>query len=414
MVIDGSTIRPIRDILTDAAMFYDETARQAFNAIAALVDREAPVDILSVHVEAKGGADMRSYLGECLDVLPNAAHAQYYAKLVADAYRDREIIAHATRLVNTMAGGMGDYQAILGKISAEVMAKEALESPATFDYSKDLVTITEALEAQKERETIDTGFRKIDGAWRGAMAGEINTWGAATNVGKSVTLLNIAHNAARTGRRVLYVGTEMTAVEAVSRHLSMVSGVPAWKLRVRKKLEKHEVEKAVEALGGTMQGLPIHILDHPEPNLAQIEAAIVASKAEVVLLDYLERFTLPRAENLRLQIKEFMRRLKTLARRRNVLIHLAAQLGRTTYGAEERAPTLADLSESNAIEKESDRVVLLWRPKAKQTGRTIIEAIGAKNRHGKRGSICNLILDDQTLKLYDGEEEKQEDFNRED
>jgi replicative DNA helicase len=147
------------------------------------------------------------------------------------------------------------------------------------------------------------------------------------------------------------------------------------------------------------------IIDHPEPGLAEIETAISANRAEVVFLDYLERFKLPREskdDNLRLRIKEFMRRIKTLARRCNCVIHIASQLNRKSYDSVESAPTMAEISESSAVEKESDRVVLMWAPKNDNQDPhrgKFLELIQAKNRHGIKGFRVHMFMDPRSLKI---------------
>lgn len=254
--------------------------------------------------------------------------------------------------------------------------------------------------------TNTTGIPAIDEAWNGSRGGEVNVWGAAPNVGKSLMLLNLMNLAANHDRRCLYVGTEMSAYETVQRHLAIVSGYSAGRIRA-KNIPPDGFLTLKDAIAEKMVNYKIHILDKPEPNLAQIESAIVSSKAEIVYLDYLERFSLPREESMRLRVKEFMRQVKSLARRHNVEVHLASQLNRTTYGTEDKRPTLADLSESSAVEKEADRVMLLWRPKAKQTNgtHTILECIQAKNRHGHRGMAIDLKLNNINLRIEGTEEE---------
>ena len=156
----------------------------------------------------------------------------------------------------------------------------------------------------------------------------------------------------------------MTALETFSRHLSMRSGVPAWKIRLRS-LSEQDRTRAHDAIADHLYKFPIEILDDPEPTLERIESTIARTKPDAVFVDYLERMSLPPAKDLRLSVKEFMRRLKGIARKRNVMVLLASQLNRTTYAKDnDTAPTLADLSESSAIEKESDRVFLMWRPDA--------------------------------------------------
>jgi len=101
-----------------------------------------------------------------------------------------------------------------------------------------------------------------------------------------------------------------------------------------------------------------------------------------------------------------MRELKILARKMDVVINLAAQLSRGSYsGSGNDAPKLSMLSESSAIEKVADRVVLFWTPlerqKEAEAFKSLKEYATAKNRHGRAGESGDLILDGQTLMLQE-------------
>ena len=403
MLVDGGAVRASGKYLT-AEMFYHPETRLLFVTVLGLSEAGG-VDSVTVaeslrksnkYAEA-GGAAM---LSACMDSVVTSAHAEHYAKIVASCHYEREIIRQAEALATAAYQG-NDSQPILGKIREIVLAKESLTASMTFDYTTDLLSFYESLGEKKTAAVNKTGIREIDQAWKGTRGGEVNVWGAATNVGKSLMMLNLMHLTADQGKRCLYVGTEMSAFETAQRHLAVVSGFPAGRIRSGE-IDLEGMGKLKDAISEKMAALPIHIFDAPEPNIEQIESVITSTKAQVVYLDYLERFALPREESMRLRVKEFMRRCKNMARRHNVEIHLAAQLSRAAYGTEEKRPTLADLSESSAVEKEADRVMLLWRPKAKQPNdgyTSVIELVQAKNRHGFAGSVIDLYLNNSNLRI---------------
>ena len=409
ILVEGSAARVIGKYVTPD-MFYHPEVRDLYVAVMAVVDSGVSVDIVTVGEELRR-TEKYDYIGGgaaltgCLDAVVSAAHAEYYAKIIAACHYEREIINQASALVTTTYQS-GDPQLILNKIRELVLAKESLTASMTFDYSKDLISFCESIGSKKQAATNKTGIREIDQFWRGTRGGEVNVWGAATNVGKSLMLMNLMHLSAMQDKRCLYVGTEMTAFETAQRHLSVISGFPAGKLR-NGDIDMNEMAGLNDVISGRMVNLPIHIFDAPEPSIEQVESVVSSSKAEIVYLDYLERFSLPREESMRLRVKEFMRRLKSMARRQNVEVHLAAQLNRSVYGTEEKRPSLADLSESSAVEKEADRVMLLWRPKSRQPtdGYTsLIECIQAKNRHGYMGQAIDLYLNNSNLKIEGSKE----------
>lgn len=384
-----------RELLTPED-FYQEAYRVAFRAILAVADRREVPDAVTVGAElARSGAEgiSRADLVECSSVVVSAAHVEHYARVVRRASLERQIISASSRL------SVDQCPENLTALSELVRQKEMLGAPPLLVYSRDISSdIVDSLAGPTPPRLHQTGIHGLDTACLGFAPGELLTVAGSTNIGKSLFLLGMMHSTAAKGTRCLFVGSEMTARETFLRHLSVESGVEAWRIRKGRLDASHTA--ALAGSMGRMHEMPVSILDLPEPSLQDIEAALVASRAEVVFVDYLTRCRLPREESLRLRIKAFMVSLKSLARRRGVFVVLAAQLSRAVYGREENAPTLADLSESSSIEQESDAVVLLWAPKAKQpgTGR-VLEANVAKNRHGERGLAVDLSLDDETLRI---------------
>ncbi|HJX10183.1 MAG TPA: DnaB-like helicase C-terminal domain-containing protein [Candidatus Binatia bacterium] len=404
ILIDSGAIRTAGKYLLPE-MFYHQDARACFEAAIAIHAADHPCDVVTVGDEIRKTAhpEYALIISQCIDSVVSSEHAEYYSKIVAACHYEREIINQATLLV-TIIYQSGDPQATLNKIRELVLTKESLTASMTFDYHTDLVAFFENIGNKTNAATNKTGYEIIDSAWSGTRAGEINVWGAAPNVGKSLMLLNLMNRIAPQGRKCLYVGTEMTAYETTERHLAIVSGMSATRIRMGN-IDMADISVLHDAITDKMLKMPISILDKPEPNLQQIEAAINSTKAQVVFLDYLERFKLPQGENMRLRVKEFMREIKSMARRCSVEIHLASQLNRTTYGTVEKRPSLADLSESSAVEKEADRVMLLWRPRAKQTsnGFAIIECIQAKGRQNNYSGTIDLRLSLKDLSISEME-----------
>lgn len=406
-LIERDGIQAARQFVTPE-QFHDRRHVAAFAAILGLADAGTGVDVVTLCDELRrrdsltqaGGTE---YLGSCIHAVSTAAHAAHYARIVSRYYYEREISKAAQILAQR------PDENNVEAIAALCLARAEIEAPETFDYKTSLYAALEELEDTKKEPVFKFHLRPLDSITDGMKKGEVATFGAATNQGKSVLLLNLMDLQAQHGIRCLFVGSEMTARETFARHLSMRSGVEAWKLRLRQ-LSAQDMKKAHDSVADHLYQLPIEILDDPEPSLERIEATIARTKPDAVFLDYLERMQLPDAKDLRLRVKEFMRRLKNIARRRNVMILLASQLNRGTYAKEnDSAPTLADLSESSAIEKESDRVFLIWRPKMLQpdpmAGKAVLEIVKAKDRHGPNGLKTYLELDGKTLKLREMESE---------
>ena len=397
-------LRAAQTIITAPEMFYSEAHRTIWQA---MLDVGEGLDsvTLTAKLKERGQLDNvggQSYiLGDLSQAVATAAHVEHYARIVARLHYERELTKEALRMADSK-----DH-AHLETITALVLARHALDAPPVFDYATSLHDALDEITDPKREPLYRFNLKPLDDITDGLKKGEVNTFGAATNQGKSLLLLNLMDRQAQAGARCLFVGSEMTARETFARHLGMRSGIEAWKIR-KGELSNADIGRATETISARLSTLPISILDDPEPSIEQIEATIARTRPDAVFVDYLERMQLPPAENLRLAVKEFMRRLKTMARKRNVIVFLASQLNRKTYQADNDAPpTLADLSESSAIEKESDRVFLIWRPKMLQPEvrpsvadyRAVLEIVKGKDRHGPNGLKAHLELDGRTLRL---------------
>ena len=382
--------------------FYEAQNIAICRIVYELYKANRPVDAVAVIEAWKGQAiefpELPSYLSKCFESVTSAGHASYHAKTILDRYYKRETIKAAEALALSVHSDQGLNEA-LTKIHELAMQKEAIHAPPVYTYANGLFDFIDKISVKSGKTLYRTGYPSLDASWYGVAEGEIITIGAATNVGKSMLCLNLMHNIASRGVKCLYAGTEMSSFETTSRHVSIASGVAAHKLRIgRLDLEDHS--KIHAAISDKLYKMSVTMIDNPSPSLSDINSAIVSSGAKVVFVDYLGRLRLPNAENYRLRVHEAMIGLKTMARTRNVVIFLAAQLGRQAYGQSSPKPTLADLSESKSIEAESDKVLLVWSDPAKQ-GKTnsVLSFINAKNRAGKRGHEFDMTLDSNTLTI---------------
>jgi replicative DNA helicase len=113
---------------------------------------------------------------------------------------------------------------------------------------------------------------------------------------------------------------------------------------------------------------------------------------DLVVVDYLQLLASGRrSESRQVEVAEFSRGLKILAKELKVPVIAISQLNR---GAEQRAdktPVLSDLRESGALEQDADLVLLVHRPEVYE-GRDSSRAgeadlILAKHRGGPTGTV---------------------------
>jgi replicative DNA helicase len=86
-----------------------------------------------------------------------------------------------------------------------------------------------------------------------------------------------------------------------------------------------------------------------------------------------------------LQVSDFSRRLKLMAKDMQIPVIALSQLNRNSEATTLSKPKLSDLRESGAIEQDADLVMLLRREGEGENQQLIIDV--AKNRHVNTGEI---------------------------
>ncbi|GFG73804.1 replicative DNA helicase [Mycobacterium botniense] len=114
---------------------------------------------------------------------------------------------------------------------------------------------------------------------------------------------------------------------------------------------------------------PLYIDDSPNLTMMEIRAKArrLRQKADLklVVVDYLQLMTSGKKfESRQVEVSEFSRSLKLLAKELDVPVVAISQLNRSPEQRHDKKPMLADLRESGSLEQDSDLVILLHRPDA--------------------------------------------------
>jgi len=212
---------------------------------------------------------------------------------------------------------------------------------------------------------------------------------------------------------VLYFSTEMRHEETLARVLSPMSRVPGWKFRKRYFSQDGADITAIGAAAGILTGLKFYMVDKCNPTLTDIRGAMIVTKCKLVIVDYIQHmdFQVQRDEGLPAAIGRVMQGIKQSCRDLEAVALVTSQMDRETDKLTARQrPQLSDLKGSGGIEQESDAVILLHKHNKKDPDtkkgivpeiRNIkpIEAIHAKNRHGKSDVSTQLIFDEKFIEF---------------
>jgi replicative DNA helicase len=389
------------------ADFYDDAHQQIYEHLLALHDNGQRVDLMLLIerlkkaevYEAVGGA---AYLAEIGRAVPTAAHAEHYARIVADRSVLRSLI-HASVDIQASAYDPGaETRELLGKAEERIFG--ILEgrgggtvSPIAEVLQESLDRIDARMDQQHAFGGVETGFIDFDQMTGGLQKSELVILAARPSMGKTALAMNMAEHAALSGAPVLFVSLEMSAIELGDRLLCSFARVNGNRLR-NGTITNDERKKLVNAAAQISQ-TPLFIDDSPSRTMTEIAANARRMKKRgglsLIVVDYLQLIDPdnprdPRQE----QVAKISRRLKGLARELEVPVLCLAQLNRQVEATSSNKPQLSHLRESGAIEQDADVVMFVHRDEYYQTNEEDREQVRGqadllirKQRNGPTGDV---------------------------
>jgi replicative DNA helicase len=146
---------------------------------------------------------------------------------------------------------------------------------------------------------------------------------------------------------------------------------------------------------GQVNDAPLFIDDSPNMTMMDIRAKARRLKQrfdlKLLIIDYLQLMSSGRkVESRQVEVSEFSRSLKLLAKELEIPVIAISQLNRGPEQRQDKRPMLSDLRESGSLEQDADMVVLLHRedvyeresPRAGEA-----DFILAKHRNGPTGTV---------------------------
>jgi replicative DNA helicase len=182
----------------------------------------------------------------------------------------------------------------------------------------------------------------------------------------STLALDIARSASiRNGLTSVIFSLEMSQIEITMRLLSAEASIPLSHIRGGRMSDQDW--NRVSAKMGQVSEAPLFIDDSPNLTMMEIRAKARRLKQRhdlrLVIIDYIQLMTSgKRVESRQLEVSEFSRQLKLLAKELDVPVVALSQLNRGPEQRTDKRPMLSDLRESGSLEQDADVVILLNRP----------------------------------------------------
>jgi len=382
--------------------FYVPAHQAIYESMRDLFDASQPIDAVTVSESLRSKGELEKvggiqYLTRLVDIVPSTSNVVYYASIVEDHAKRRELI-RAGASVTEFAFNIDDEvasvldraeQAVLG-VAEKRSSQTLLEIGPMFS---DVLEHIELLEQQGSEMTgLATGFVDLDKKLAGLQKANLVIVAGRPSMGKSSLAMNIATNAAAAGEPVALFSLEMSKEEIVQRILSSVGKVDSMKLRSG---QLGALWQRVVDAAGRMYQAPIYIDDSPIVTVTDIRAKCRRLKRKkglsLIVVDYIQLMEASGHENRQQEIAQISRNLKNLARELEVPIMAMSQLNRSLESREDKRPRLSDLRESGSIEQDADVVMFIYRHEyyhpEDQEKKGIAEVIVAKHRAGSTGPV---------------------------
>ena len=118
---------------------------------------------------------------------------------------------------------------------------------------------------------------------------------------------------------------------------------------------------------GEVSEAPMYIDDSPNLTIMEIRAKARRLKQrhnlQLMVIDYIQLMTSgKRVESRQVEVSEFSRQIKLLAKELEIPVVALSQLNRGPEQRTDKKPMLSDLRESGSLEQDADLVILLNRP----------------------------------------------------
>lgn len=374
MLIEQAAVEKAAEILK-AEDFYSEVHRHIFEAILAISERDAPVDLITVPEELTARNQIENvggflYLQQLMDAPSTAANIETYAKMVEEKAILRKLLDAGIRIQGLAYTEFETVDEAVDRAERIVFEVGQRRMGQFFHHIKPLLHEEfDRIEKRYENQNVFTGretpFTSLNWMTSGLQPNDLIIIAGRPSMGKTALAVQIAqYIALHENIPVALFSLEMSKEQLVARMIGSESRVDMSKMN-KGQLTNDDWIRVGEGISRLAEA-PIYIDDTPDVSAIEVRAKCRRLKAEhglgLVVIDYLQLMrSHRRTENRNQEISEIARACKGLARELKVPVVVLSQLSRAVESRPDKRPMLSDLRESGAIEAEADLVMFIYR-----------------------------------------------------
>lgn len=358
--------------------FYVDAHQIIFSAMKTLSSKRMPIDEISVMQQLMEEKQLESIGGpfeltKLTGLVTSGTHVLAHSRKVFEKFLARELIK-ATNEINAAA-----YDETNDVFELMDMAENKISKIGLKNVPGEMVHISTVLvESVKKVEEwrniegsitgVPSGFKKLDTATRGWQPGDLIVIAARPSVGKTAFALNLADNAASTGKTVAVWSLEMKSVFLTLRMMAAKSNTHLYRLQTGN-LDDMGIERLYREAVNPLSKLPIYFDDSSKVTFSSLARKARRMKRkgglDLIIVDYLQLMKGEnKSGNREQEVSSISRDLKELALELDIPIIALSQLNRTdgekgvTW---DFGPKSSSLRESGAIEQDADVICMLWQ-----------------------------------------------------
>lgn len=379
LLTTADAIHEVANVIKEPKVFYKPAHVMVYKAILSLVDKMAPVDMITVGQELrklgyfeKVGGDR--FLVELVRRSISTAHIEHHCRILLQKYISRETIRVSNEVISKAYDDTTDVIDLLADVSNQYGNLQDLtltgSQQMTMEQALEKVAKrVEFLSTKKADEItgITSGLTKVDKFTSGWQPGQYITIGARPGMGKTSLLIGNMVSAAKSGKVTGLISIEMNTVELVARAVANDSNFHLSQL-LTKGFEKDSYFHKLSDVKAKMSKYKC-LFNEDVVDIADIIAVARKWKRDngldILFIDYLQLITdnSYKGKVRDQELSRVCRKIKSLAKELEIPVIVPAQLSREVEkrGGSKR-PVLSDLRETGAIEQDSDIVCFLYRP----------------------------------------------------
>jgi len=276
----------------------------------------------------------------------------------------------------------------------------------------------------RPRNFIKSPWEKLNAGIIGFFPGEVTVVAARPSMGKTAFALDIALHSAEIGKKVAICSMEMNKVQLANRFYSMQTRISPVRIK-SKNLTPNEISQ-ISKVRDHMKNLNLFVDDSRRMSPLKIRSKLMQLKepAEILIVDYLDKFYKDRGENDYEKLSRCIVELEDIAIELNIPVICLQQISRFVEksspqaGAGKKArkippyPRMSDLLGSGVIENTAYVVMAIHRNEYydPSVDPGIAEILLLKNRDGQRMSKAKLGFDGPATRFTNELPQQQEDF----